>query len=104
MIRQMRLVLLISKSYEMVKETEKFDRERRVWSTCFAHFWSVPEADMGASWHWQVSINPQPVSAISHMRSPSNRRAGLLTCFVQGVSFIHTGTPELVKYSGKRVR
>ena len=31
----------------MVKETEKFDRERRVWSTRFAHFWSVPEGDNG---------------------------------------------------------
>ena len=26
---------------------EKFDRERRVRSTCFAHFWSVPEGDIG---------------------------------------------------------
>ena len=31
----------------MVKETEKFDRERRVWFTRFAHFWSVPEGDIG---------------------------------------------------------
>ena len=31
----------------MIKETEKFDRERRVQSTCFAHFWSVPEGDIG---------------------------------------------------------
>ena len=31
----------------MVKETEKFDRERRVWSTRLAHFWSVPEGDIG---------------------------------------------------------
>ena len=30
----------------MVKETEKFDRERRVRSTRFAHFWSVPEGDI----------------------------------------------------------
>ena len=29
----------------MVKETEKFDRER-VRSTCFAHFWSVPKGDI----------------------------------------------------------
>ena len=28
-------------------ETEKFDRERRVRSTRFAHFWSVPEGDIG---------------------------------------------------------
>ena len=31
----------------MVKETEKFDQERRVRSTRFAHFWSVPEGDIG---------------------------------------------------------
>ena len=31
----------------MVKETEKFDLERRVRSTGFAHFWSVPEGDIG---------------------------------------------------------
>ena len=76
----------------MVKETEKFDRERRVRSTRFAHFWSVPKGDIGASWHLQVSINPQQISAISHMRSPWNRRAELLTCFTQGMPFIHTST------------
>ena len=31
----------------MVKETEKFDRERRVRSTRVAHFWSVPKGDTG---------------------------------------------------------
>ena len=31
----------------MDKETEKFDWERRVWSTCFAHFWLVPKGDTG---------------------------------------------------------
>ena len=31
----------------MVKETEKFDQERRVWSTLFAPFWLVPEGDIG---------------------------------------------------------
>ena len=31
----------------MVKETEKFDRERRVRSTRFAHFWSVPKGVTG---------------------------------------------------------
>ena len=31
----------------MVKETKKFDRERSVQSTCFAHFWSVPKGDIG---------------------------------------------------------
>ena len=31
----------------MIKQTEKFDQERRVWSTHFAHFWLVPEGDIG---------------------------------------------------------
>ena len=31
----------------MVKETKKFDRERRVQSTRFAHFWLIPEGDIG---------------------------------------------------------
>ena len=36
------------------------------------------------------SPTPNRVSAISRMRSPWNRRVGLLTCFEQGESFIHT--------------
>ena len=31
----------------MVKETKKFDQERRVRSTGFAHFWSVPKGVIG---------------------------------------------------------
>ena len=31
----------------MVKETKKTDQERRVRSTRFAHFWSVPKGDIG---------------------------------------------------------
>ena len=54
--------------------------------------WSLKET-LGASWHWQVSINLRQVSAISHMRSPQNHRAGLLTCFAQDISFIHSSTP-----------
>ena len=42
-----------------------------------------PKETLGASWHWQVDINPRQISAISHMRSPWNHRAGLLTCFMQ---------------------
>ena len=49
---------------------------------------------LGASWHWQVSMNPRQAFAISRVRSPQNRRAGLLTCFVQGISFIHASTPQ----------
>ena len=59
---------------------------------------------LGASCHWQVSINPQLVSAISHMRSLRNRRAGLPHLLRAG-HFIHSHkhTEELVKYSGKCV-
>ena len=35
-----------------------------------------PKETLGASWHWQVGINPKQVSAINHVRSPQNRRAG----------------------------
>ena len=42
-----------------------------------------PKETLGASWHWQVGINPQQISAISCVRSPWNHRAGLLTCFAQ---------------------
>ena len=52
-----------------------------------------PKETLGASWHWQVGINSRQVSAISCMRSPWNRRAGLLTWFMQDMSFIHTSTP-----------
>ena len=58
----------------MFKETGKFDQERRVRSTCFAHFWPVPEGDSGcllasASWYkpltgfchklYEVTTEPQ---------------------------------------------
>ena len=62
----------------MVKETEKFDRERRVWSTCFAHFWSAPEGDIGCLSALAGRYNAWQVSAISRMRSPWNCRAGPL--------------------------
>ena len=39
----------------MVKETEKFDLERRV----FAHFWSVPEGDIGCLLALAGGYNPR---------------------------------------------
>ena len=54
----------------MVKENKKFDRERRVQSTRFAHFWSVPEGDIGCLLALAGQYNPRQVSAISRMRSP----------------------------------
>ena len=60
-----------------------------------------PKEMLGASWHWQVGINPWQVSAISRMRSPWNRRAGLLTCFTQGVSFVHAKHRRVSKVQQK---
>ena len=89
----------------MVKETKKLDRERRVRSTCFAHFWSVPKGDIGcllalAGWykpptgfcHKSYEVTTEPQS-----RAPHLLHAG---------PFIHSHkhTIELVKYSRKRVR
>ena len=89
----------------MVKETEKFYRERRVQSTHFAHFWLVPEEDVGcllalAGWYkpptgfchklFEVIVEPQS-------RAPHLLRTG---CVIHS----HKHTVELVKYSRKHVR
>ena len=89
----------------MVKETEKFDRERRVQSTRFACFWSVPEGDIGCLlalagrykpptgfYHKPYEVATEPQS-----RAPHLLHAG---CFIHS----HKHTIELVMYSGKRVR
>ena len=89
----------------MVKETEKFDRERRVRSTHFAHFWLVPEGDIWclltlAGWYkpptgfcqklYGITVEPQS-------RAPLLLHAGR---FIQSLQH----TVELVKYSRKCVR
>ena len=89
----------------MVRETEKFDQERRVWSTRFAHFWSVPEGDIACLLalagryksltgfcHKPYEITMEPQS-----RAPHLLRAG-------HVIHSHEHTVELVKHSRKRVR
>ena len=76
----------------MVKETEKLTEKGEFGPHAFPVSDRFPKETLVASWHWQVGINPRQVSAISLMRSPQNHRAGLLTCFTQGVSFIHTST------------
>ena len=88
----------------MVKETEKFDRERRVRSTHFAHFWSVLEGDIGCLLALAglykpptgFCHKPYEVAAELQSRAPHLLRAG---------HFIHSHnhTVELVKYSGKCV-
>ena len=75
----------------MVKETEKFYRERRVQSTHFAHFWLVPEADiecllaLAGFCHklYEVIVEPQS-------RAPHLLRTG---CVIHS----HKHTVELVK-------
>ena len=89
----------------MVKETEKLDRERRVWSTRFAHFWSVFEGDTGCLLALAGQYNaptgfchkPYEITVEPQSRAPHLLRAG---------RFIHSHkhTVELVEYSRKRVR
>ena len=77
----------------MVKETEKFDRERRVRSTRFAHFWSVPEGVIGCL--LALAGRYKPLTGFCHKpyEITMELQAGLLTCFAQGMPFIHTSTP-----------
>ena len=89
----------------MVKETEKFDRERKVQSTHFAHFWSVPKGDIGCllglSGRYKLPTGfchkPYEITVEPQSRAPHLLRAG---------RFIHSHkhTVELVEYSRKRVR
>ena len=88
----------------MVKETERFDQERRVWSTCFAHFWSITKGDIGcplALEGWYKSLTgfchkPYEVTAEMQSRAPHLLHTG---------RFIHSckHTVELVRYSRKSV-
>ena len=77
----------------MAKETEKLTEKGEFGLHALPISGQFLKETLGVSWHWQVGINPQQVSAINHMRSLRNRRAGLLTCFMQDVSFIHASTP-----------
>ena len=80
----------------MVKETEKLDQKGQFTPHTLPISGGSPKGAMSAARCWQVSINPQQVSAIRSppsVRSPENCRAGPHTCFVQSMSFIHTNTP-----------
>ena len=89
----------------MVKETEKFDRERRVRSTRFAHFWSVPKGVIGCL--LALAGRYKPPTGFCHKlyettvelqsRAPHLLRAG-------HVVHSHKHTVELVKHSRKHVR
>ena len=89
----------------MVKEIKKFDRERRVRSTCFAHFWSVPKGDiecllasagryksLTGFCHKPYKITLEPQSRTPYLLHPGH------------VIHSHKHTIELVKHSRKRVR
>ena len=88
----------------MVKETEKFDQERRVRPTCFAHFWSVPKGDVGGllalAGRYKLPTcfchKPYEVTVERKSRAPHLLHAG---------RFIHSlkHTVKLVKYSRKCV-
>ena len=88
----------------MVKETKKFDRERRVQSTCFAHFWSVPEGDIGCL--LALAGQYKPPTGFCHKPyeitvEPQSRAPYLL--HAGHVIHSHKHTVELVKHSRKRV-
>ena len=89
----------------MVKETKKYDRERRVWSTHFAHLWSVPKGDVGCL--LALAGRYKPLTGFCHepyeitvelqSRAPYLLHAG-------HVIHSHKHTVELVKHSRKCVR
>ena len=88
----------------MVKETEKFDQERRAQSTCFAHFQSITKGDIGCLLALEGRYKPltgfcqkpYEVTAEAQSRAPHLLHTG---------RFIHSckHTLELVKYSRKCV-
>ena len=66
----------------MVKETGKFHWERRVQSTGFIYLWPLPWRRYTVPLDISRSVSsPDRVSAISHMRTPWNRRSGHSSCF-----------------------
>ena len=77
----------------MVKETESLTEKGEFGPHALPISGRFLKQTLDASWPWQVGITPRQVSAISCMRSPWNRRAGLFTCIIQGMPFIHTSTP-----------
>ena len=88
----------------MVKENKKFDRERRVQSTRFAHFWLVPKGDIGCLLAFTGQYKPP--TDFCHKpyeitMEPQSRGPHLLCA--GHVVHSHKHTVELVKHSRKRV-
>ena len=88
----------------MVKETEKFDRERRVQSIRFAHFWSVAKGDVGCLLALAGRYKPQRGFCHELYEVTTEPQSGALHLLHTG-RFIHSckHTLELVKYSRKCV-
>ena len=89
----------------MVKEIKKFDRERRVRSTRFAHFWSVAKGDIGCL--LALAGRYKPLTGFCHKSyettvEPQSRAPYLL--HAGHVINSHKHTVELVKCSRKHVR
>ena len=86
----------------MVKETKKFDQERRVQSTRFAHFWSAPKGDIGCLLALAGRYKPPAgfyrkpceITVEPQSRAPHFLHTG-------GVIHSHKYTVELAKYSRK---
>ena len=99
MIQQIRLVVLIPHTImKWSNRPGKADQERKVWSTCFTHFWLLPLQGCWVSLGIGSLVkkpNKAPLleAVFIHYKALLNRRAGLNAHFVQGVSFIHTSTP-----------
>ena len=89
----------------MVKETEKSDRERRVRSTRFVHFWSVSEGDIGCLLALAGRYNPPTGFSNKPYEitmEPQSRAPYLL--HTGHAIHSHKHTVELVKHSRKHVR
>ena len=108
MIWQIRLAVLLSQAVtEWSKRPGKSDRERKFWSTRFAHLWQLPSQGCWVSLRiGRLVLSPDSIPAISHMRSPQNRRLGHSPSFTHVCLLIdhtHKHTVELVKYRRKCV-
>ena len=89
----------------MVKETEKFDRERRVQSIRFAHFWSVAKGDVGCLLALAGRYKP-PTGFFHKLYEVTTELQSRVPHLLHAGHFIHSckHTTELLKYSRKRVR
>ena len=87
----------------MVIGTEKFDHERGVRSTHFAHFWSVPGGDIGCL--LALASRYKPPTGFCHkpyeITVETQSRVLHLLC-AGNVIHSHKHTIELVKHSRKR--